>query len=408
MSFKVIVSLISFFINAVYCADEVPVVLWGTGMKSINNHVSALKKLSAPEFENFVKKLSSNEPPVIAAFIEPSLSMEDFQLQDGNEISAFPLMQQRFEVDDLVTFLPYVKDPIKALDLLKEKGYVSTSDLRNLPGNPKNLMVVKLDDAKDDETRVEMLRRHDKIIHETCSAVEEKYGNGNAVCVLTASRKSWIESEMAPPIRHLLDVPSAVTNESIVFYENHVGLIYTKNLTISLNNIVCSLSAPTVPPTNDKSSMEVYVPMTCPGDSKADRVRLEFKFTSDNRTWTLSSISVLKDKKFNFANSSILISASIGNSYHTPAVVVFQDADNNTLNFTSIQAEFFSKPSTTAAFGPADDSVTFFTIPIISGLFVTSLIVTIVLLGLSMIFDIKTMDQFDDPKGKTVTINASE
>lgn len=247
MSSKVIVSLISFFINVVYCADEVPVVLWGTGMKSINNHVSALQKLSAPEFENFVKKLSSNEPPVIAAFIEPSLSMEDFQLQNGNERSAFPLMQQRFEVDDLVTFLPYVKDPIKALDLLKKKGYVSTSDLKNLHGNPKNLMVVKLDDAKDDETRVEMLRRHDKIIHETCSAVEEKYGNGNAICVLTASQKSWIESEMAPPIRHLLDVPSAETNDSIVFYENNVGLIYTKNLTISLNGKVCNLSAPTVP-----------------------------------------------------------------------------------------------------------------------------------------------------------------
>lgn len=83
--------------------------------------------------------------------------------------------------------------------------------------------------------------------------------------------------------------------------------------------------------------MEVRVPMNCPGDSKADRVRLEFKFTSDNRTWTLSSISVDEDKKFNLNESSTLISASIGNSYHTPAVVVFQDADKNQLNFTSIQ-----------------------------------------------------------------------
>lgn len=73
------------------------------------------------------------------------------------------------------------------------------------------------------------------------------------------------------------------------------------------------------------------------------------------------------------------------------------------------QAEYFGKKKKSKAeFSPADDAVTFFTIPILSGLFVTSLLVTIVLLGLSMIFDIKTMDQFDDPKGKTVTINASE
>lgn len=59
-------------------------------------------------------------------------------------------------------------------------------------------------------------------------------------------------------------------------------------------------------------------------------------------------------------------------------------------------------------FGTAEDSVYFFTIPILSGLFVTSLLVTIVLIGLTMIFDVKTMDQFDDPKGKSITINASD
>lgn len=60
------------------------------------------------------------------------------------------------------------------------------------------------------------------------------------------------------------------------------------------------------------------------------------------------------------------------------------------------------------SFSIAEDTVGFFTIPIWSGLFVTSLLVTIVLIGLSLIYDIKTMDQFDDPKGKPLTINAAE
>jgi V-type H+-transporting ATPase S1 subunit len=59
-------------------------------------------------------------------------------------------------------------------------------------------------------------------------------------------------------------------------------------------------------------------------------------------------------------------------------------------------------------FGPAEDSVYFFTVPILSGIFVSSLLITIILIGLTMIFDVKTMDQFDDPKGKSITINASD
>lgn len=73
-----------------------------------------------------------------------------------------------------------------------------------------------------------------------------------------------------------------------------------------------------------------------------------------------------------------------------------------------LQAEVYKDKRQSPKFSVADDAVGFFTIPIWSGIFVSSLFIAIVLGGLSMIFDIKTMDQFDDPKGKTVTINATE
>jgi len=59
-------------------------------------------------------------------------------------------------------------------------------------------------------------------------------------------------------------------------------------------------------------------------------------------------------------------------------------------------------------FGSAHDCVYFFTAPIWSGIFVCTILSIIMAIGLVMIIDIKTMDQFDDPKGKTITINTSE
>lgn len=59
-------------------------------------------------------------------------------------------------------------------------------------------------------------------------------------------------------------------------------------------------------------------------------------------------------------------------------------------------------------FSDAYDCVGFTTIPIWSGLFVTLILSIIMTMGLTMIMDIKTMDRFDDPKGKTIIINASE
>jgi V-type H+-transporting ATPase S1 subunit len=62
----------------------------------------------------------------------------------------------------------------------------------------------------------------------------------------------------------------------------------------------------------------------------------------------------------------------------------------------------------TKAFDDAYNCELFFTPPIWSGLFVTSILAFIMMWGLVMIMDIRTMDQFDDPKGKTITISVSE
>lgn len=56
----------------------------------------------------------------------------------------------------------------------------------------------------------------------------------------------------------------------------------------------------------------------------------------------------------------------------------------------------------------ANDCVGFFSPAILGALFVIVILFMILSCGLTMIMDIRSNDRFDDPKGKTITINAQE
>lgn len=77
-------------------------------------------------------------------------------------------------------------------------------------------------------------------------------------------------------------------------------------------------------------------------------------------------------------------------------------------NSVQMQAPFNSTNNATFVFGDPWHCVGFFTGGILSGLLVVALLLTITFIGVCWMMDINTMDRFDDPKGKTITINASE
>jgi V-type H+-transporting ATPase S1 subunit len=59
-------------------------------------------------------------------------------------------------------------------------------------------------------------------------------------------------------------------------------------------------------------------------------------------------------------------------------------------------------------FGHYNDCVGFFTVPIWMGVLSSFVLIAILLFGVIMLMDVKTMDRFDDPKGKTITITATD
>lgn len=91
-------------------------------------------------------------------------------------------------------------------------------------------------------------------------------------------------------------------------------------------------------------------------------------------------------------------------SYHCSQKTIFS-SNSVYLNITDVQLQIDSRNGT---FSDAYDCVGFTTIPIWSGIFVTGILALIMVWALTMIMDIRTMDRFDDPKGKTITISAVE
>lgn len=95
-------------------------------------------------------------------------------------------------------------------------------------------------------------------------------------------------------------------------------------------------------------------------------------------------------------------------SYHCSQKIVFRK-NVTTLNITDLQVQVYpTSHNEKKVFSDAYDCVGFTTVPIWTGIFVTAILALIMIWALTMIIDIRTMDRFDDPKGKTITISAQE
>lgn len=136
-----------------------------------------------------------------------------------------------------------------------------------------------------------------------------------------------------------------------------------------------------------------------------DSLMLDFFFPVKNMGYyTLKKVNYKTSSMSDSLETKLDIYFPYNFSYHCSQNVVFIN-DTVYLNLTDMQVQIDSKDAT---FNDAYDCVGFTSIPIWTGIFVTSLLTLIMAWGLTMIMDIRTMDRFDDPKGKTITISAAE
>ncbi|CAH2006389.1 unnamed protein product [Acanthoscelides obtectus] len=146
----------------------------------------------------------------------------------------------------------------------------------------------------------------------------------------------------------------------------------------------------------------MVIPMETTG-----KVTLRFTFSKVNGYWYMSSVKVTDtntNKEYNLTTDEDIMAPEYF-SYHCNGYSVFSDGNGTELFIYDIQVQIDSKDG---KFGDVNDCVTFTTAPIWSGLFVTTILGIGLIVALSAIMDIKTMDKFDNHKTKNLAITISE
>ncbi|KAK7792195.1 hypothetical protein R5R35_005149 [Gryllus longicercus] len=391
----------------VFGNEHVPVLVWeakGSVSRQIPD-LPSLSKLSSEEFSDFfIKKLSgeAGPQPLIAVFVEENLSVEDFSWQDAEGHIGFPHLENLTSAAKRVEFFPSVHAPLKGL---KRLGYrwqtLQVEDQENdlsLPSEGGVVLIVKLGDARIDEDRPEFLKRHDYVISEIYNDLVAK--SKDVIALYTSRHSSLVEPAYEPLVRRVRSAPDL--DENAIIWNDTDIIFYT------------TVTPVFIPNTKDPTKfINISKPM-CNRDVRAaskslkckfdnNNYRLEFRFTTVNKYWYLNIYITDMGSNGTLLSTDTEIYAPEGFSYHCSQNVTFK---NDTVLL--ILRNFQIQPDSKGTFDDAYDCVWFFTVPIWSGLLVTTILVIILMMGLVALMDINTMDRFDDPKGKPININVSE
>ncbi|KAJ3639786.1 hypothetical protein Zmor_003123 [Zophobas morio] len=387
--------------NLAQCAEFLPVFMWGTS--KMPEHVPALHKISQDSFKDTLLEYLKRDPYILV-FTEKNLSPEDFVQSDQNGVPVFTNIQQLKNEGNHVRYLPSVQNPLGAIKQVnKPITQISISSILSSTNVPKdNIWIIDLDDAKDDESRSHMLKRHDFDIVAIYKGVLKHHDN--VLVLYTANHTAWVAPDDVTHgrSRNLLesDDTSADSTSPVVFnttdtllYLSYDGAVWTGEQIVNVSKAFKLTGA-----SNDGN---VSLKLT------NDKVTIEILVTQKQGYWYVNNITVDGHNLVVGAN----IYAPVGFSYHctTSNFTTKPDTAGKVdafLTLPGFQIQTFM--NNTESFGDAYDCVGFTSIPIWSGLFVTAILLFIITFGLTMMMDIKTMDRFDDPKGKTITVTASE
>lgn len=95
------------------------------------------------------------------------LSPEDFARHGSNGQSPFSSIAQ-LKSSAKVTYWPFVHSPIRAVKQLDKRiTEIAADNLEDLIIPNDEILIVDLNDARDNEDRIDMLKRHGKIFSKT-------------------------------------------------------------------------------------------------------------------------------------------------------------------------------------------------------------------------------------------------
>ncbi|EDW89477.1 V-type proton ATPase subunit S1 [Drosophila yakuba] len=373
-------SLIALCVIGAAVAEQTPVFLWGA------NSVAkpSLKTVSQSEFAEQLAALL--EDHMVVAFEENGLSNKDFLCSNSQAQSCYAQLQGVSPK----TYYTSVENPSEALRSVAAKREHNSIDASGKLTTPAKCAVgtalfVTFEDAAT--SREASLESHDAAI----AAISKQFECKVAYLYLAAP-------STAPVVQRRTRRDTAATTGGTLWKSTNQFQIFYTALLYNGNPITVTDLTLT-----NTSSTKLSVVMATSDIAKP----ITFDVIYDGGYFSLSNLAYDNSKfRSSGVNAPTTFSYSCGNlTLESKAV----DNRYNTLSFKSLQlqAPFDGSYKTDFAFGDSWDCVGFVTPGILMGLFVVALLLVIMFVGVCWMMDINTMDRFDDPKGKTITINAA-
>lgn len=288
------------------------------------------------------------------------------------------------------------------------------------------------------ESRAALLQSHDKIISELTKQIAELHDNiliiytGEHSNLNARQKRETEEKNNSSPTNKTAPepaaaiaatasetpVPAATTLKEVVepkavqkfisplttkvdddspFYNLEHLLIYYRNITI-------------VNEKNEETLFDNHRPVLTKHeeywtiDMTDGTNKFAFNMTNASGRWWIDGAKWKNDA----VSSKIIIAANEGFGFHCSPTIEFKQGKNIVLRWRHLQIQPNFGTEKMTVFGDSFDCVGFTSPGIWAGLFITFIMIFILTIGMCWMLDIRTMDRFDDPKGKTITVNVNE
>lgn len=390
-SFALVTLTVVSNILPLHADNAVPVLLWG-GSSSTDSDprsppVNPFLKTSREEFDSFLRKKLDDSPPVIL-YVKDNLCVEDFMKHKQH--------LQGIVASDSLYYFPAVEKAVNAIEDFPLYNQTSTDYTDSIAKG--QLLITPVGNLDVIPGMYKTLRD----------------SSPNLIAILTGRSCGYRRSE-----RLKREAPTD-NNSTFVVSSQRVLLYSSQRLSLKVPGIADNITLPLKLTYNEDGQGTKDSPL---------KLNLQFNGTnSDIVKHKLSFIFEVKSSGYymlrtinyehvgqNSSNQNLTTNTDIvfpfRFSYHCSREIIFRK-NFTTLNITDLQVQVYpvshEKLDEKKVFSDAYDCVGFTTVPIWTGIFVTAILALIMIWALTMIIDIRTMDRFDDPKGKTITISSQE
>uniref|UniRef100_A0A182QEN0 V-type proton ATPase subunit S1/VOA1 transmembrane domain-containing protein n=1 Tax=Anopheles farauti TaxID=69004 RepID=A0A182QEN0_9DIPT len=377
-----------FLVSAVFGgthASNVPVFVWG---KPSVTYVPALSRYSSSEFGALIDA-QIDEKTFTIVFAEDRLSTEDLSQCKLKTQTCFKHLQQL----ERKSYLPSVEEPLSVLEGSDAQSVQLLADgslSEKIVPQAGGIVVVNLSNGD--------FASHDSLIDALYTRLHNAYPN--IVAIYTGKTPSFSYSSLVRKTRQADQEPEPQkevlsTDGFLMVYEQFlVGAADAETLTPSKLDRAAKIENATT------DAMQIRLTGT--------GVQVDFFFLLTQGSWEITGVWYNNQEYYLrhrvHVNQHFSYSCNQWEyySYDLQNKIVFQEAQ--------IQP-FWPEAGDNAVptkFGDAWYCVGFTSGGILSGLFLVLIFLIIGSYGISWMMDIRTMDRFDDPKGKTITVNAAD